>query len=221
MAATESGGQSNQSPQSFGQRAKCAGLYLLFGTILVIPRIRRLRRRVWAWTLVRLGISACGVWLVWRYAHLRSGPGALAGGVLLLALGLLVRSKPVEKSVDSIANELGALIVLNGGTFLASPDAKGSRRAQIFVQSEGVIICDHRNLPLTTIPHSKFRSLAARPSTNGARNRRPAWEVEIVWEADGPRTSKFLYQGPFAEHLAQVTESTLRTRWKKELPVLK
>ena len=193
---------------------------MLFGTILVIPRIRRLRRKVWAWTCVRIVAATCGGWLVWRYAHIRSGATALAGGLLLLILSLLLRAKPIVKSVDAIASELGALIALNGGTFQSTADAPVVRRAQIFVHPTSVIVQGLGEKRLLEIPVRKFLDLTVRPHPDGSGKGFQRWEVAINWMAEVPRTTTFLYEGPFAEHLAQVTESTLRSQWKKELPVI-
>jgi hypothetical protein len=220
MAATNSAEHSPQPRQTFGQRAKKAGLLVLFGTILVIPRVRRLRRRVWAWGCVRLTLAACGCWLLWRYAHVRAGAATLVIGVLLLAVGLLIRAKPVVKSVDALAHELGALIVLNGGTFRHSPDSMPIPHAQIFVHPERLTIRGPGEQRLLEIPVAKLQTVKAHPVATGSGKGPMHWEVEINWQADHPRTTTFRYDGPFAEHLAQVTESTLRSQWKKELLVL-
>ena len=193
---------------------------MLFGTILMIPRIRRLRRRAEAWAGVRLGVAACATWLGWRYMHAGAGVALLVGSLLLFAFSLLVRAKPVLKSADAIAAELGALIVLNGGTFLESPDSPPIPHAEIFVHPEQVIVQGPGERRLLEIPLAKVRSLAAHPVTNGTGEGVEPWEVEIRWEAEGPCTTAFRYGGAFAEHLARVTESTLRTQWKKELPVI-
>jgi hypothetical protein len=121
--------------------------------------------------------------------------------------------------VDAIADELGALIVLNGGIFRETPGSTPIRRARIFVHPAQITIQDPGERRLLEIPLAQFRSLVAHPGTHGNRKAHEAWEVEINWEADGLRTTTFSYEGPFAEHLAQVTESTLRSQWKKELPV--
>ena len=219
MAEKDSTEQPTQPRPTHGQRAKRAGLFILFGTILVIPRIRRLRRRVRAWTFVRLASLSCGGWLLWRYAHVRSGVVALPGGLLLLIFSLLIRPKPLVKSVDAIANDLGALIVLNGGAFRPTPDSAPIQRTQIFVHPEQVIVQGPGERRLLEIPLAKFRGLTAHPAPNGSGKAHEPWEVEISWMAEAPRTTTFLYEGPFAEHLAQVTESTLRSQWRKELPV--
>ncbi len=221
MAVNNSKEQSVQPRRTFGQIAKQAGLFMLFGTILMIPRIRRWRRRVGAWACVRLGVAACATWLGWRYKHAGAGVASLVGALLLFAFCLLVRAKPVVKSADAIAAELGALIVLNGGTFLESPDSTPIEQAQIFVHPERIMVLGPRERRLLEIPLAKVRKVAANPAPHGAGKGVEPWEVEIEWLGDGPRTTTFHYDGVFAEHLARVTESTLRSQWIKDLPVIR
>jgi hypothetical protein len=225
MAESNSEAQPTLAPRTFGHAAKRAGLFLLFGTILMIPRVRRLRRRVWAWTCVRLAAAACGGCVVWRYAHAQAGTALLAGGFILLAFGLLVAARPAVKSVDSIASDLGALIVLNGGTFQSSSDSAPTAHSQIFVHPEKAIVHAPGQRLLLEIPFAKVRSLTAHAVANGAGKPPEPWQVEIDWLADDPRpatvhTAVFHYDGVFAEHLAEVAESTLRGQWIKDLPVI-
>jgi hypothetical protein len=200
--------------------AKQAGLFMLFGTMLMIPRIRRLRRRVWAWTCVRLAVAACATWLGWRYKHAGAGVASLAASLLLFAFSLVVRAKPEVKSLDGLAHELSALIVLNGGIFRQSPDFTPIPQAQIFVHPEQIIVLGPRERRLLEIPLGKVRDLTVHPVADGAGEGLEPWEVEIDWAADGPCAATFHYDGAFAEHLARVTESTLRSQWKKGLPVI-
>jgi hypothetical protein len=193
---------------------------MLFGTILMIPRIRRLRRRAGAWAGVRLGAAACGTWLGWRYRHAGGGVASLAGALLFFAFSLLVRAKPEVKSTDAQAAELSALIVLNGGIFRQFPDSTPINQAQIFVHPERIIVLGPCESLLLEIPLAKVRNLSAHPVTSGARESSKPWEVEIKWMADEPCTTTFHYDGAFAEHLARVTETTLRSQWKKDLPVI-
>jgi len=186
----------------------------------MIPRIRRLRRRAGAWACVRLGVAACGTWLGWRYKHAGAGVASLVGSLLLFAFSLLVWAKPEVKTADAIAAELGALIVLNGGTFLESPDSTPIEHTEIFVHPEQIMVLGPPERRLLEIPLAKVRSLAAHPVTNGSGEGAKPWEVEINWVAEGPCTTTFRYDGAFAEHLARVTESTLRSQWKKDLPVI-
>jgi len=140
--------------------------------------------------------------------------------LLLLAFSLLIRAKPAVKSKDALADELSALIVLNGGIFRRSPDSTPIRQAQIFVHPEQIIVLGPRERRLLEIPLTKVRKLAAHPVAKGAGEGLAPWEVEINWVADGPCATTFHYDGAFAEHLARVAESTLRSQWKKELPVI-
>jgi hypothetical protein len=220
MAENNSAESLTQPTRTIGQWAKRAGLFVLFGTILMIPRIRRLRRRAGAWVCVRLGVAAVATWLVWRHMHAGAGMASLVAGLLLFAFSLLVHAKPVVKSTDAIADELGALIVLNGGIFQQSSDSTPIAHAQIFLQPDQIIVHGPDERRLLEIPLAKVRNMAAHPVTNEPGEGKEPWEVEINWLADVPCTTAFQYEGAFAEHLARVTESTLRSQWKKDLPVI-
>ena len=117
----------------------------------------------------RAGVGWCG-----DYAHAGAGVASLAGGLLLFAFSLLVRAKPVVKSVDALTHELSALIVLNGGIFRQSPDSTPIHEAQILVHPEQIIVLGPRERRLLEIPLAKVRNLAAHPVTNGSRRRRRA-----------------------------------------------
>jgi hypothetical protein len=216
MAAKTSG----ESSPTWGQRAKRAGLFFLFGIILMIPRIRGLRRRVWAWTLVRLSALAGGGWLIWRFAHVRAGAASLAAGLLLAGFAVLVRAKPPAKSVDQWAEELAALIVLNGGTFRQTSHSTPVEGAQIFVRPDDFLVVGPGERQLLRIPLSGVRSIVAQPVKEGAPQGTETWELVIDWSSDGRGAPTFRYHGTFAEHLARVAESTLRSQWQKGLPVI-
>jgi hypothetical protein len=142
------------------------------------------------------------------------------GALLLFAFSLLVHAKPELKSMDALAQELKALIVLNGGIFRQSPGSTPIQPAQILVHPEQIIVLGPRERRLLEIPLAKVRSLAAYSVPKGTGEDVEPWEVEITWMADASCTTTFHYDGAFAQHLAQVTESTLRSQWKKDLPVI-
>jgi len=217
------GNKEDSTPQprrTYGQHAKQAGLFLLFGTILLIPRLRRLRRRIWAWSFVRLGTAACATWLGWRHTHAGAGLATLVASLLLFAFSLLVRAKPLEKSADALTAEMGALVVLNGGTFRETPDSAPISLTQIFVHPERIIVLGPHEHHLLEIPLARVQQLAAHSVDNGPEGHAGDWAVEINWLAEVPCTTTFHYEGIFAEHLARVTESTLRSQWKKGLPIV-
>src|SRR3970282_1520928 len=98
--------------QTIWRGAKQAGLFVLFFVILIIPRMRRLRRRVWAWTVVRVAALAAAAWCLWRFAGQHAGIAYLAAGIALLLFAMLVRARSQKKTTDDLARELGALVVL-------------------------------------------------------------------------------------------------------------
>jgi hypothetical protein len=220
MAESNSGAQPPQVRRTIAQIAKQAGLFILFGTMLMIPRVRRLRRRVRDWTFVRLLVAVCGGWLVWRFAYASAGPPTLVVGLVLLAFSLLIRAKPEVKSADALAHELNALIVLNGGSFRRSLDSTPIRESKIFVCSEQIVVLGPHERCLVEIPLAKVHKLAAIPVAIATREGAQPWEVEIHWTSAGPCTTTFRYDGAFAEHLARVTEATLRSQWNKGLAVI-
>ena len=202
---------------------KRAALTVLFTAILIIPKIRALRRKIWEWSAVRLLVAALGCLLGWRYRHAQGGLVDLVFGIALMAFGLLVRAKPQAKSVDAQARELDALVVLNGGAFIPHGADRPSRLVSIFVNPDRLFVVDEREHTLEEIPVIRVRELEARPVT---APREPeaevqTWDLEITWESIEMRTARFRYDGVFAEHLARVAENTLRNLLRKELPILR
>jgi len=208
-----------QEPRERGARetAKRAAMGALFFLILFIPRFRRLRRRVWAWSLVRVIAVLSGAALIWHYGRAQAGAGFLISGALLAALGVLVRAKPQAKSVEEKARELGALVVLNGGTFLPAGGAAHAN-TQIFVFPERLLVLDSRKETVGEIPLARLQRYAAHPILPEAVEEGRPWELEIVGES---ASARFRYEGFFAEHLARVAETTLRNLRAQELRVLK
>ena len=202
---------------------KRAALSVLFTAILIIPKIRALRRKPWEWSAVRLVVAGLGCLLGWRYKHAHGGLVDLVFGIVLMAFGLLARSKPQARSVDAQARELDALVVLNGGAFIPHGADRPSRLVSIFVNPDRLFVVDEREHTLEEIPVVRVRQLEARPVTAPGEPEAEAqtWDLEISWEANEMRTARFRYDGVFAEHLARVAENTLRNLLRKELPVLR
>jgi hypothetical protein len=202
---------------------KRAALSVLFTAILIIPKIRALRRKIWEWSAVRLLAAALGCLLGWRYKHANGGLADLVLGIALMAFGLLVRAKPQAKSVDAQAREFDALVVLNGGAFIPHGADRPSRLVSIFVNPDRLFVVDEREHTLEEIPVIRVRELEARPVTVPGEPETEAqtWDLEITWESIEMRTARFRYDGVFAEHLARVAENTLRNLLRKELPILR
>lgn len=197
------------------QRLTRAAVGVLFYLILLIPRVRRLRRRVQLWTAVRVTAGLAGLVLGWLYFSGRGG-GFLAASALLILFGLFVRATPVVKSLEERAGELGALVVLNGGSWVPSA-REPAYPVNIFAGADRLIVEDGAGQPLVEIPLAKIQHCVAQALEPGEG--RP-WELEIAWDSSNPQTARFHFEGFFAEHLARVAETTIETLRRKELPVL-
>jgi hypothetical protein len=218
-------------PRPSGSRAKRAAIAVLFSAILVIPRLRRLRRKPLPWTFVRLASFAAGACLIWRFARGHAAPGAehvpgvlsLLFGIVLAAFGVLVRARPEARKIDAVASDLHALVVLNGGTYSSGDGAKPVPRVRIAVSADRLTVLTEKHQRVAEIPVAAIRRLSA-SSALGLRSQKaqsPPWQLELQWESSGPRISRFAFEGFFAEHLARVAEQTIASQWKKALPVLK
>ncbi len=204
-----------------------AALSVLFASILIIPKVRALRRKIWEWSAVRVLMASLGCLLGWRYKHAKGGVVDLVVGVALMAFGLLVRAKPQAKSVDAQARQLEALVVLNGGAFIPAGKERPLTMARIFVNPDRLFVVDEREHTLEEIPLVRVRELAAQsvsrriPVSDEPEAEAQTWDLEITWEAKEMRTARFRYDGVFAEHLARVAETTVRNLLRRELTVLR
>ena len=205
--------------QGLWRTAKQTGLVILIGSVLLIPRVRRLRRRAEAWAFIRLASVFAGAWLLWWYRHEGARIPSLVAGTLLLLFAVFVRARPTVKSTDDWARELNALTVLNGGTFRMAGE-QPARGAEIFVRPDIIMVFAPPHRILADIPVPAIRAIAAHPLANNGGDSASPWEVVVEYAGDVSRRITFSYDGPFAEHLARVTESTLREQRKKGLPIL-
>ena len=204
---------------SLWTRARRAALALLFSLILVIPRLRRLRRRVWAWTMVRCLELVAGALLVWRFARDGAGLGSLMLGLVLIALGALVRARPLRKSVDDVTRELDSLVALNGGTFCGQNGTKPVRDVTIFVGSERLLVLTRTQQQLAEIRVGDLRQVQVERVSDKAGGKQGRYDLLIALGKDRSRVLRFCYEGTFAEHLARVAQDTISSVWKRSLPV--
>src|SRR5271157_3088683 len=176
---------------------KRAALSVLFTAILIIPKIRALRRKPWEWSAVRLVVAGLGCLLGWRYKHAHGGLVDLVFGIVLMAFGLLVRSKPQAKSVDAQARELDALVVLNGGAFIPAGNDRPTRLVSVFVNPDRLFVVDEHEYTLEEIPLVRVRELAVHPVPAPGEPEAEAqtWDLAITWESKDNRTARFRYDG--------------------------
>ena len=184
-------------------------LWAIFALVLMIPKVNRLRRRTQTWNLVRVLMAVTGAGMLALAAASGYTIMALAAGVLMLLFTLIVAPKRPERSIDTRARELGALIVVDGGSYI---DASGRpHRVKLFLAPDRLLVLNLRLQILAEIPLQEIRTLAAEPA--GAD-----WSLRVQW---AETTAKFVYEGTFGEHLARVAEATLRGQLHRELPVLR
>jgi hypothetical protein len=120
---------------------------------------------------------------------------------------LLPPARP-DTNADGKASELGALVVVNGGRFKLGDSS--SFGAQLFVGAEHISVRNSRLQSFLEISVSEITSVQAEESHG-------RWFLRINW---ANKTAAFAYDGVFAEHLARVAETTIRSVMRPALPVL-
>jgi hypothetical protein len=195
-------------PETFGKKLRHLAVGTLFAMILVIPKILHLRRNPRSWMLFRIFLAMAGAALV--ILPLGFGTSfvpAIVGLAMFISAILLPPAKPATHGGDK-ARELGALVVVNGGQFKLG-DAP-SFAAQIFVGAEHVSVLDSRLHSFLEIPVGEITSARAEESHG-------RWFVRVNWTNN---SAAFAYRGVFAEHLARVAETTIRSVMRPALPVI-
>jgi len=206
MSANAGPGRLPSEP--FGAKLRHAALGALFALVLLFPKILQLRRSPRSWMFCRILLGLVGAALVvLPLGKANSYVPAVVGLAMFIAAIFLPAVKPAL-NVDEKARELGALVVVNGGQFLA-PGAPRTA-AQLFVGTEKISVLDARFQPLLIIPVDQITSAHAEESAEG-------WVLNIAWAG---KASKFTYGGIFAEHLARIAETTLQHVIRPALPVL-
>ena len=196
--------EAKAEPVPLGERLRRAGLFVLFGLVLLIPKTLGLRRRRNLWNVLRLLAGIVGAVLLFDKL---GGLGSALAGLLLLLFALLVRPVTEGKTVDAQARELGALVVLNGGRLREA----GGDAVRLFLAPEKLHALDLKHRTRLELSLASVRSVRAEEAREG-------WRLTIEWEG---KETEFDFDGFFAEHLARVAETTLRSQLRRELPVLK
>jgi hypothetical protein len=214
-------------------RLRNLGLSALFALTLLVPKLLNLRRDRRSWFAFRILLAVVGASLVILPLSLwNSWTAGIAGLALFLAAILLPAAKPDTTLADTAAR-LGALVIVNGGLYHAEngqteqaqmesvqlgntqfgnaePENAVASPVQLFVCADRIWALDSRQQPLLVIPTAQIVSAIASESAGD-------WIVRVRW---AEHTADFHYHGIFAEHLARVAESTLRSVIQPALPVI-
>lgn len=190
-------------------RLRHAVLWLIFGSILIIPKVNRLRRHNGAWAFGRIVTALAGVAMIAIGSAEGHEFAIIALGSLALLLSLFLAPERPKLSVDARARELGALIVVDGGVH--SVDSEAPHRAKLFIGSDRLWVLNSGLAVLSEVSLQGIREVILEPAGSD-------WKLRLDC---GQSAAEFLYQGNFAEHLARVADETLRSRLHRELPVLR
>ena len=204
----ESAATSAPTQETIGTRVRNAAVGFLFALVLLVPKILRIRRDPRSWLAFRVLLGFAGAALViLPLAFWNSWLAGIAGLVLFLAAVLMPPTAP-ETNVDDKARELGALVIVNGGTY--QPAAGPSSAVQLFVGAENVWALNSQLRPALILAVSQISSVIAQEASG-------RWLLRVH---SSDRVATFVYTGIFAEHFARVAESTLRSVMPVPLPVL-
>jgi hypothetical protein len=194
--------------ETIAARLRNFGLSALFALVLLLPKLLNLRRDRRSWFAFRIVLAFAGASLVILPLSLwNSWTAGIAGLAMFLAAILLPAAKPDTTLADTAAR-LGALVIVNGGGY--QPGDVEPSTVQLFICPDRIWALDSHLRPLLVIPTSQIVSAIASESAGD-------WIMRIRW---AEHTADFHYRGIFAEHLARVAESTLRSAIHPPLPVL-
>src|SRR5271169_1740803 len=194
--------------ESFGRRLRHIVIGALFALVLLLPKILQARRNPRSWMLFRVFLAIGGAALVIVPLGAWSSYIPAVIGLTMFITAILLPSAKPETIAASKARELGALVVVNGGRFKRG-DAS-SFAAQLFVGAEHLSVRDSSFQSFLKIPVSEITLAQAEESHS-------RWSLRVNWT---DKTAVFAYQGVFAEHLARVAETTIRSVMRPALPVL-
>lgn len=180
----------------------------LFALVLLIPKILRTRQNPASWMAFRVILGIIGAALVILPLSASTNWLAAPAGLCLFLASILLPPAKGGISVDQKARDLGALVVVNGGTLLSSEDKPAMVR--LFVGAERISVLDSSLHTLVAIPVAEIVSVSAAPAED-------SWTLRIAWSAGA---AEFFYQGFFAEHLARVAQTTAQSMIPAQLPVL-
>jgi hypothetical protein len=193
-----------------GTRLRNLLIGAMFAIVLLIPKLLHIRRNAQSWMAFRVFLGFAGAALVILPLSLwNSWLAAIAGLAMFLAAILLPPVQP-RNSSDDKARELGALVIINGGSYQPGNAAPAS--IQLFVGADRIWALDSHFQPLLVIPATEITSANAIRAQ--AKNQ---WILQVRWS---DHIAEFSYRGIFAEHLARVAESTLGSVMHSPLPIL-
>ena len=192
----------------FSSRLREFAVGAAFALVLLIPKILRVRENPASWLAFRVVLGFAGAALVVLPLGIWNNWLVAPAGLCLFLASILLPPAKTHLSVDDKLRELGALVVVNGGNYSSNQGKPVA--VHVFVAPDQISVLDPALQQLLIIPAAEIASVVATPAEN-------AWMLRIVW----PRgAAEFFYQGFFAEHLARVAQTTVRSVVPAPLPIL-
>jgi hypothetical protein len=180
----------------------------LFALVLLVPKLLRVRRDPRAWTIFRVLLGFIGADLVILPLSLWNSWLAAIAGLGLFLLAILLPSARPNFDLDAKAQEVGALVVVNGGTYRGPGGAEIPVR--LFAGAKTITLLDSQLQVRLAIPTAQISSVRVGEVAG-------TWVLRIHC---GDRAEDLSYRGVFAEHFARVAENTLLGLLPATLPML-
>jgi hypothetical protein len=176
--------------------------------MLAIPKTLALRRKRRVWLALRIALGILGAVMV--MAPLGRTSSWITGvvGLILFVIAALAGASRADNSVDNRARELGALVTVNGGHYEQAYGRVATVR--LFVGADRIWAMDQGLHPILVVPVNELISVRAAKSISG-------WSLWLEWSGS---VAEFTYEDFFAEHLARLAETTIRSVMRAPLPVV-
>ncbi|HVO58073.1 MAG TPA: hypothetical protein VMT51_10295 [Dongiaceae bacterium] len=182
----------------------------VFQVSRVFPKLLKFSSTPRAWTLLRIALGVVGaalvvlplgLWNAWAFAPV---------GLALFMLAVLLPPLRKDRGTAKAAAQLGAYLVLDGGTFGQLPEnPEAAREVNFYVSQSRVWVLDNDLRPAAVIPADEISLVTAFPSQQD-------WSLRVRWREG---SAEFVFDGLFAERRARLAEAGLRHLVQnKELP---
>jgi hypothetical protein len=179
-----------------------------FAVVLLVPKVLSLRRDERSWVIFRMVLGVFGAALVVLPIGFFGSYFLAVVGLAAFIVAILLPPPKATSGTDDKARELGALVVVDGGTFQSGTFAVP---VQLFVGPQNLWALEADFHPLLVIPVAELIS-AQTEEMDGQ------WILRLRWT---DRSAIFSYSGVFGEQLARVAESTVQNVMRPAAPVLR
>jgi hypothetical protein len=177
-----------------------------FAVVLLVPKVLSLRRDERSWVIFRMVLGVFGAALVVLPIGFFGSYFLALAGLAAFIVAILLPPPKATSGTDDKARELGALMVVDGGTFRSGTFPVP---VQLFVGPQKLWALEADFHPLLVIPVGELISAQAEEQDG-------QWILRLRWT---DRSAIFSYFGVFGEQLARVAESTVQSVMGPSVPV--